>query len=267
MIRVEDIFVVFFSGTPLERIALRGVNFTVDEGEIISVVGSNGSGRSTLMHFLAGQIKSSFGRLWYNKEDITGQSFPQRSKIFSSISYDCDAGSAGDLTVAENLLIASMHHQDMNIIRPAMTQEKHDMFYEQLRELNFMNIEDLIDEKVNRISRTHRQILALLMAVIKETKVLLIDEHTTGLDEESAAKLLETTEKIVRSKKITTIMTSGDPKLALNISDKVVVLRHGQVVAEVGGEEKKELKVEDIYEFLNVTSSLKRARISRRGIK
>ena len=163
MIRVEDIFVVFFSGTPLERIALRGVNFTAKEGEIISVIGNSGSGRSTLMHFLSGQIKSSFGRLWYNKEDITGQSFPRRSKIFSSISYNCDTGSAGDLTVAENLLIASMHHQDMNIIKPAMTQEKHDMFYEQLRELDFMNIEDLIDEKVNQINRAQRQILALLM--------------------------------------------------------------------------------------------------------
>ena len=267
MIRIEDIFVVFFSGTPLERIALRGVNFKVEEGEIVSVVGSSGSGRSTLIKFLSGQIKSSFGRLWYNKEDITGQSFSRRSKIFSSISYDCDTATAGGLTVAENLLIASMHHQDMNIIRPAMSQEKHDMFYEQLRELNFMNIEDLIDEKVSKISRPHRQILALLMAVMKETKVLLIDEYSTGLDEESSARLREATEKIIKSKKITTIITSGDPKGALNMSDKIVILRNGQVIGEVSGEEKKDITIEDLYDSLHATSFTKKVRISKKGIK
>ncbi len=265
MVRVEDIFVVFFSGTPLERITLRGVNFRAAEGEIVSILGSSGSGRSTLMQFLSGQIKSSFGRLWYNKENITGQSFSERSKIFSTISYDCNSGSASNLTVAENLLIASMHHQDMNIVKPAMSQEKHDMFYEQLRELNFMNIEDLIDEKVCKISRAHRQILALLMAVIKETKVLLMDEYSTGLDEESTIKLLEVTENIIKSKKITTIMTSGDPKFALNISDKVIILRYGQVIAEIRGDE--DIKIEEIYDSLNVSSPFKKMKISKRGIK
>ena len=264
MIRVEDIFVVFFSGTPMERIALRGVNFRADEGEIVSIVGNSGSGRSTLMRFLAGEIKSSFGRLWYDRTDITGQSFHERSKIFSSVSFDYQANSADNLTVAENLLIASMHHQNMDIINPAMTQEKHDMFYEQLRKLDFMNMEEVLDEEAGKISRAHRQALGLLMAVLKETKILLIDEHSIVLDEESGARLLELTEEIVKSKKITAIITSGDPRFALNISHKVVILKHGQVVEEIDGEDRKFVKIEDVYNILSAPSSLKKKKILRK---
>jgi putative ABC transport system ATP-binding protein len=238
MIRVEDIFVVFCRGTPLERIALRGIDFTVQTGEIVSLVGNNGSGKSTLLQFLAGHISPSFGRLWLDKTNITSQSLSERSAIFSSVFYDQNVGTAENLTVAENLAAASMHHQPLNFIEPALTRETKEMFFEQLKDLDFMRMEDLLDEKVKDISRAHRQILAMLIAVIKEAKVLLISEHSTGLDRETSAALLEATEKIIRSKNITTIMVINNPKFAFDVSDRVLILSHGGIVSNIGGEEK-----------------------------
>jgi putative ABC transport system ATP-binding protein len=257
MIRVEDVFIVFNTGTPLERIALRGINFRANEGEIVSIVGNNGSGRSTLLRFLAGHIFSSFGRLWLDKVDITSQSLSDRSAIFSSVFYDQDIGTARSLTVLENLAVANMHHRSRSVIEPALTKEMKEMFFEQLRDLDFMGMENLLEEKVSDISKPHRQVLALLIAVIKGARILLIDEHSTGLDKESSLALLETTEKIIRSKNVTTIMAVSDPKFALEVSDKMLVLSHGQVVSDLSGDEKKKTKVEDLFSTFNIIPTIK----------
>ncbi|MDR2268249.1 MAG: ATP-binding cassette domain-containing protein, partial [Holosporaceae bacterium] len=236
MIRAEDIFVVFCPNTPLERIALRGVNLTAQDGEIVTIIGNSGCGRSTLLRFLAGHISSNFGRLWLNKIDITGQSLTERSRIFSSVFYDQDTGTARNLTIIENLAIASLHHQQRSIMEPAVTAEMREMFIEQLRDIDFMGMEELVDEKVANVSRPHRQVLAMMIAIIKGAQVLLIDEHSTGLDRESTRALLETTEKIIKSQKITTIMALSDPKFALEVADRTIVLNHGQVVSNLSGE-------------------------------
>ena len=257
MIKVEDVFVVFFPNTPLERVALRGVNFFLKEGEVVSVLGNNGSGRSTLLKFLAGHITSSFGRIWLNKVDMTGQSLARRSEDFSAVFYDENVGTAGNLTVAENMAIATMHHQPRSIIYPAIDFEMRDMFIEQLKNLNFMGLDSMIDEKVCNLSKAQRHVLSMLVAVIKEAKVLLIDEHSTGLDRESSAALLEATEKIIKSKNMTTIMAVNDPKFALKVSDRILILSHGQVVSNINVKDSKNLKLDDIYASFNITPPIK----------
>ncbi|MDR0678609.1 MAG: ATP-binding cassette domain-containing protein [Holosporaceae bacterium] len=257
MIRLEDLFVVFNTGTPLERIALRGINFTAQDGEIVTIIGNSGSGRSTLLKFLAGHIGSSFGRLWVNKVDITNQTLSERSKIFSSVFYDEDIGTAGNLTVAENLAIAYLHHRSKSIVDTAVSEEIREMFIEQLRDLDFMGMEELIDEKVSNISKPYRQVLALLIAAIKDAKILLIDEHSTGLDAESTTALLETTEKIIRSRGMTAIMAISDPKFAFDMSDRTIVLNHGQIIWNLSGEEKKNIKYEDLFTSFGVVSLAK----------
>lgn len=257
MIKVEDVFVVFFPGTPLERVALRGVNFSLKEGEVVSILGNNGSGRSTLLKFLAGHITASFGRVWLDKVDMTGQSLSQRSQYFSAVFYDEDVGTAGNLTVAENLAIATMHHQSRSIIYPAIDFEMRDMFHQQLKDLDFMGLDLLMDEKVCNLSKAQRHVLSLLISIIKETKVLLIDEHSTGLDRDSSSALLEATEKIIRSKNMTTIMAISDPQFALRVSDRILVLSHGQIVSNIEVKDNKNIKLEDIFVSFNVVAPIK----------
>jgi putative ABC transport system ATP-binding protein len=257
ILKIEDIFVVFFSGSPLERVALRGINFDVKEGEVVSILGNNGSGKSTLLKFLAGHILANFGRIWHNKEDITSHSISERSKIFSSVFYDQNVGSAGNLTVLENLSIASMHHQNKSLFYPAITKEIKEIFYEQLKELDFMGMDMLIDEKVNRLSKLQRHVLSILIAVIKEAKILLIDEHSTGLDKESSEALLEVTKKIVKSKNITTVMAVNDPKFALDVSDRLLVLSHGQIVLNLDSEDKNKKDLNEIFYSFNIVPPIK----------
>ncbi|MDR1551213.1 MAG: ATP-binding cassette domain-containing protein [Holosporaceae bacterium] len=247
MIRLEDVFIVFCPNTPLERVALRGINMTVNSGEIVTLVGNNGCGRSTLLRFLAGHLRASVGRLWFDKVDISCQTLSERSQLFSSVFYEEDVGSAGNLTVLENLVIASLHHQRRSILAPAISPEAREMFMEQLQNMNFMRIEALADERAGNIPKPHRQVLAMMIAVIKGAKVLLIDEHSTGLDQDSAIALLEATEKIVRSNHMTTIMAVSDPKFSLGVSDRTIVLSHGQVVSNLSGYDKQKTSIGDIF--------------------
>lgn len=251
MIGTEDAFVVFNAGTPLERVALRGVSISVQDGEIVSILGNNGSGRSTLLRAVAGHIPLSFGRLWYNNVDITAQPLYARSKIVAPVFAEHNVCSAEGLTVLENLVLATLSYQPKSWIKKAVQDDMEDRFYSQLRNLNFMDMDQLLHEKVCDIANPYKHILALLIAIIKGVKILVIDEHSTGLDVETAQTLLNATMKIIKSKKLTTIMAINDPEFAIRNSDRIITLNYGQVVADVSGEQKKKIKLEDLYLTFN----------------
>lgn len=251
MIGTEDAFVVFNAGTPLERVALRGVSLSIQDGEIVSIFGNNGSGRSTLLKSLAGHIPLSFGRLWFNNIDITSQSLYDRSKMVAAVFADHTVCTAESLTVLENLVLATSSYQPKSWMTKALGDDMEDRFYSQLRNLNFMDMEQLLYERVCDIANPYKHMLALLVAVIKGVKVLVIDEPSTGLDAETAQMLLNVTMKVIRSKKLTTIMAISDPEFSIKHSDRLVVLNYGQIVANISGEQKKKIKLEDLYLAFN----------------
>lgn len=253
MLSVEDAFVVFYARTPLERVALRGVSFSVKDGEVVSILGHAGSGRSTLLKFLAGHLRLNFGRLWLNNFDITSQSLVERSRLISSVFGDYTLSLAGSLTVLENLAAASMHSKNKSMFKSAINKEIKDRFYDQLKNLNFMDMESLLDEEVRYIATPYKQVLALMIAVIKGAKVLVIDEHSVGLDAKASKALLEATHRIIRARRITTIMTSNNPEFDLRKSDRIMIMNQGQLVADFAGEEKKKLKLEDLPSMFNKT--------------
>ena len=262
MLELEDIFIVFGKGTLQEKIVLRGINFSVSDGEIVSLVGNIGSGRSTLLKLLAGHVVPSFGKLWLNKSDITLQILSERAKSFSFISPAHNMGVALNLTVAENLAVASMHHQSKSIFSPALDKETEDMYYEKLRSLNCMGMETTLNQKAADISYLHRSVLALLIATVKGTQFLLIDDYSAGLNKSDAETLRNITAKIIKSQKVTTIMVADDPKFALEVSDKVIVMSAGQVVSILFGEKKKKTKVEDLFAAFKITPKIKEFRPS-----
>ncbi|MDR2267937.1 MAG: ATP-binding cassette domain-containing protein [Holosporaceae bacterium] len=251
MIKLENVFLVFFPRTKLERVALRDIDLSLGKGEVTSILGHAGSGRSTLLQILAGHIAPNFGRILLEDTDITHHSLAERSKYFSTVFFEENTSTAGNLTILENLVAASMHHQSRSLLSEAYDDGMRELFYQQLLELNFMKMEELMDEKVCDIPAHYRQVLALLIAVMKEAKVLLIDEHSTGLDEATSQALFTVTENIIKANNMTTLMCINDPIFALKVSDKIAVLNHGQLVATYEKNEIKSMKPETLVATFN----------------
>ena len=108
--------------------------------------------------------------------------------------------------------------------------------------------------KVGLLSGGQRQALTLLMATLQKPKVLLLDEHTAALDPKTAAKVLETTEKIVNRDKLTTLMITHNMKDAIVHGNRLIMLKDGHVILDIRGEEKKKLTVEDLLHKFEAAS-------------
>lgn len=262
MLKLKDIFILFDIGTPLEKVALRGINLDINNGEIVTLVGNTGAGKSTLLQFLAGHFSPSFGRVWLDNRDITFQNLSQRSEKFTYVSYNQVGGCAENLTVAENLAVASMHHQKRSVFSPAIDSEMEERYYNQLKELDFYAMETVLDEKVYSISHLHKFMLSLLIAIMKNTEILLMDEQVSGLSRDEEKTLLDVTVKIAKSQHVTTIMAMSNPTYSLDISDRTIVLSSGQMVANLSGETKSKTKVEDLFASFRIIPKIKEARSS-----
>ena len=100
--------------------------------------------------------------------------------------------------------------------------------------------------KVGLLSGGQRQALTLLMATLKKPKLLLLDEHTAALDPKTAAKVLATTEEIVDSDHLTTLMITHNMRDAIHIGNRLIMMNNGRIIFDVSGAEKKKLTVEDL---------------------
>lgn len=108
MIAVENLHVTFNPGTPLERKALRGVSITLNDGEFVTVIGSNGAGKSTLLGAIAGDATPQKGVIRVGSDDVTREKPSSRARRVARVFQDPLAGSCADLSIEENLALASM---------------------------------------------------------------------------------------------------------------------------------------------------------------
>src|SRR5690606_1660059 len=103
MIRLEKIRVLFNQGTALEKIVLKNISLTIEEGEVVTVIGGNGAGKSTLLNVLTGDISVSQGRIFFEEIDVTRWPAEKRARMVARVFQDPLIGTCGSLTVEENL--------------------------------------------------------------------------------------------------------------------------------------------------------------------
>ena len=109
-----------------------------------------------------------------------------------------------------------------------------------------MGLEDRMTSKVGLLSGGQRQAITLLMAALKQPKLLLLDEHTAALDPKTAAKVLEISDKIIAENQLTAMMVTHNMKDAIVHGNRLIMMHEGKVIYDVAGEEKKNLQVKDL---------------------
>jgi putative ABC transport system ATP-binding protein len=241
MIRVESLVVTFARGTPLEKRALDGVDLTIDAGEFVSVIGSNGAGKSTLLSAVAGDVAVTSGRILIDDEDVTRQPTARRSAKVARVFQDPLAGSCGQLTVEENLAIAVARGGRRGLSH-ALTHQRRELFRGRVAALA-LGLELRLGNKMALLSGGQRQALALVMATLAKSSVLLLDEHTAALDPGMAEFVSTLTRRTVEENRLTTLMVTHSMRQALDLGTRTIMLHEGKVVLDVKGEERAGLTV------------------------
>lgn len=247
MLQVNDIHITFNAGTPIETRALRGLSLEIPTGQFVAVIGSNGAGKSTLLNAISGDTGVDEGAILVDGSDVTRQPVWERAGKVARVFQDPMAGTCEDLTIEENMALASNRGQRRGLGQ-AVKASMRDEFRERLSTLG-LGLENRLGDRIGLLSGGQRQAVSLLMATLRPSRILLLDEHTAALDPRTAAFVLDLTCRIVEETGLTTMMVTHSMRQALDVGQRTVMLHQGNVVLDVQGSQRAGLDVPDLLQM------------------
>jgi len=252
MLICKDIQKSFDIGTATEKNVLRGVNFTLNPGDFVSVIGGNGAGKSTILNTIAGVFSVESGNIVINDHDVTRIHEHNRAKYIGRVFQDPRMGTVPNMTIEENLAIAYRRGK-RRTLRWGISKKEREFFFEEIKALG-LGLEERLRTKVGTLSGGQRQALTLLMATIQKPLILLLDEHTAALDPKTAKIVLDLTNKIVQENQLTTLMVTHNMKDALKSGNRLMMMHEGNIILDVAGNEKASLTVPDLLKLFEQAS-------------
>ncbi len=244
MLEMRDVYKTFNPGTVNEKCALQGLNLTLKEGDFVTVIGSNGAGKSTALNAIAGVWPIDSGEILIDGQNVTSLAEYKRAKFLGRVFQDPMTGTAATMQIQENLALA-LRRGSRRTLRQGISAKEREMFREELKSLN-LGLEDRMTTKVGLLSGGQRQALTLLMATMKKPKLLLLDEHTAALDPKTAEKVLDTTERVIREHHLTAFMVTHNMKDAITHGNRLIMMNEGKIILDISGEEKMGLTINDL---------------------
>lgn len=247
MLKASDLKITFNPGTPIETRALQGLSLEIPTGQFVTVIGTNGAGKSTFLNAVSGDLPVDSGSIMIDDTDVTRLPVWKRATRVARVFQDPMAGTCEDLTIEENMALAQCRGTSRGL-GWAVKSNQRDFYREQLARLG-LGLENRLSDRIGLLSGGQRQAVSLLMAALQPSRILLLDEHTAALDPRTADFVLELTRRIVAEKQLTTMMVTHSMRQALDVGDRTVMLHQGQVVLDVSGEQRKGMKIPDLLEM------------------
>ncbi|OXM13480.1 ABC transporter ATP-binding protein [Paenibacillus herberti] len=244
MLRIQSASKLFNPGTVDEKIALMNINLNLNKGDFVTVIGSNGAGKSTIMNLISGVMKPDLGSVFIAGSDITDLSEAKRSRWIGRVFQDPMAGTAPNMTIEENLAMAYNRGKPRGF-GWAVTARRRKLFREQLEKLG-IGLENRLRAKVGLLSGGERQALSLLMATFTEPDILLLDEHTAALDPARAELITRLTESLVREMNLTTLMVTHNMEQAIRLGNRLIMMDKGRIILDIPESRKQGLTVQQL---------------------
>ena len=252
MLRLRDITKTFLRGTPNQMTALAGVSLEMREGDFITVIGSNGAGKSPLLRTIAGLIEPDSGSVELDDRDITREPVWRRAAVVGRIAQDPQESTCAVMTIAENLAMAAKRGQKRGL-RRAVTPSLAGRFRAALAQVG-LGLEGRLDARIGTLSGGQRQAVALLMATLARPRLLLLDEHLANLDPKTGEAVMQMTARLIEASRLATIMVTHNMQEAIRWGNRLVMMHEGRIILDVEGAAKTALTVPRLIEKFHEAS-------------
>lgn len=252
MLELNGINKTFNAGTVDEKTLFSDFNFKLNDGDFVGVIGSNGSGKTTMLNIISGDIEPDSGKVILDGDDITPQKNFKRANRIGRVFQNPSMGTCPSMTIWENLSIADNKGKRFGLSF-GLNKQRKDFYCSQL-ELLGMGLENRLNTPAGSLSGGQRQALALIMATMKTPDLLLLDEHTAALDPKSSDTVMHLTQKVVSEKKITTLMVTHNLRYAVDFGTRAIMMHDGNIVMDISGEEKKNQTIDNYLKIFNEIS-------------
>lgn len=249
MLEIREVTKIYNPGTVTEQCLFDKFSLSIEEGQFVSIVGSNGSGKTSLLNIICGSIPIESGDVLINGESIAKKKDFQRYVTMGRVYQNPAAGTCPNLTMLENLSLADNKGKTYGLTR-GVNKRRVDFYRSELQSLG-LGLEDKLGEKMGALSGGQRQAVSLLMATMTPLKFLILDEHTAALDPKTAEIIMELTGKVVREKKLTAMMVTHNLRYAVEYGDRILMMNQGKAVLDRAGAEKQAMSIDDILALFN----------------
>ena len=249
MLELRNIHKTYNPGTVRELALLHGFGLSVGTGEFISIVGSNGSGKTSVLNLICGSMLPDAGQIILDGEDITRQKESARCRRIARIHQNPAMGTCASMSIAENMALAECKFKRMNL-KPALNKARVPAYKQMLSELG-MDLENMMNARAGSLSGGQRQALSMAMSRLSPSDFLILDEHTAALDPNAADMIMAMTDRMVREQKLTAIMVTHNLRYALEYGNRLIMMHQGGIEMDVKGEQKKNLAMDMLLKKFN----------------
>jgi len=248
-LRLDAVSHVFHPGTPNEVRAIDAVDLELVRGSFTVVLGTNGSGKSSLLGAIAGSLALAAGSVYLDGREVTQWTEQRRAHLIGRVFQNPFAGTASDLSVAENLTLAA-RRGGPRWLRPALSADRRRGIRERVARLG-MGLEDRLDTPIGLLSGGQRQALTVLMATMVRPTLLLLDEHTAALDPRNAELVTRLTQEVITAGGLTTLMVTHSMPQAVQLGDRVLVMHRGRLVYDIAELRRRRLAEGDLLQLFD----------------
>lgn len=252
MLELKNITKIYNPGTVTEMCLFDRFNLTVQDGEFLSIVGSNGSGKTSLLNIICGSIPIEKGDVRISGESIVRMKDFKRYEKIGRVYQNPAMGTCPNLTLLENLSLADHKGKKYNL-SAGINRTRKDYYRDQLSILG-LGLENKMDITVGLLSGGQRQAVALIMSTLTPIDFLILDEHTAALDPNTAETIMQLTDRVIREKKLTAMMVTHNLRYAAEYGSRLIMLNSGEIVYEKTGAEKEAVSIDDLLTKFNQIS-------------
>lgn len=251
MLKIDNLTVTFNIGTPVENKVIRNLNLSIEEGQFVTVIGSNGAGKSTLLNLISGDVIANGGSISIDGLNVTQHNAWQRAPWVARVFQDPMAGTCENLTIEQNMALAYARGESRGL-RQSINKKCRNIFKERLSRLG-LGLENRLNDRIGLLSGGQRQAISLLMASLKPSSILLLDEHTAALDPKTEAFVLNLTQEIISENNLTVLMVTHNMRQALDFGNRTIMLHQGDIILDVSDAERNALDIPQLLQKFEQT--------------